>query len=111
MHVDSRLLWLGLLVQNNEQANHNKEELIFMFTRLILAAAVAFFLAPAVPVRAQEHEHPEHPKAKESKEHPAKGTAEKKRLRTPDILGGIKKKFAPKTKKAKEEKYKGNNAA
>ena len=105
MHVDSRLLWLGLLVQNNEQANHNKEELIFMFTRLILAAAVAFFLAPAVPVRAQEHEHPEHPKAKESKEHPAKGTAEQKRVSRADISTGIKKNIKAETKKASDGKF------
>jgi len=80
-----------------------KEELIFMFTRLILAAAVAFFLAPTLPVRAQEH--PEHPKAKESKEHPEKVKGEQKRVSTADISAGIKKNIEAETKKASDGKF------
>jgi hypothetical protein len=91
------------LLQNNEQANHKKEELIFMFTRLILAAAVTFFLAPTLPVGAQEH--PEHPKAKESTEHPDKGKGEQKRVSTADISAGIKKNIEAETKNASDGKF------
>ena len=73
-----------------------------MFTRLILAAAVAFFLAPTLPVGAQEH--PEHPKAKESKEHPEKVKGEQKRVSTADISAGIKKNIEAETKKASDGK-------
>jgi hypothetical protein len=70
-----------------------------MFTRFILAAGIAFFLAPALPVRAQEH--PEHPKAKESQEHPEKA----KRVSTADISAGIKQNIEAETKKASDGKF------
>ncbi len=73
-----------------------------MFTRIILAAAVAFFLAPALSVRAQEH--PEHPKKKESKEHPG-GEQQKKAVSTADISAGIKKNIEAETKKASDGKF------
>jgi hypothetical protein len=66
-----------------------------MFTRLILAAVVAFFLAPTLPVRAQEH--PEHPKAKEK--------GEQKRVSTADISAGIKENIEVETKKASDGKF------
>ena len=74
-----------------------------MFTRIILAAAVASFLTPALPVRAAEH--PEHPKKEESKEHPGKGKAEEKRVSTADISAGIKKNIETETKKASDGKF------
>jgi hypothetical protein len=66
-----------------------------MFTRLILAAAVAFFLAPTLPVKAQEH--PEHPEAKEK--------GEQKRVSTADISVGIKQNIESETKKASDGKF------
>src|ERR1700737_1955507 len=74
-----------------------------MFTRLILTAAVAFFLAPTLPVGAQEH--PEHPKAKESQEHPEKGKVEQKRVSTADISAGIRKNIEAETKKTSDGKF------
>src|SRR6266568_8711710 len=66
---------------------------IHMFTRLIIAAAIALFFSPVAWVRAQEHpEHPkktaEHPK-KAGTEHAKKGGAEKQ-VSTADISAGIK---------------------
>jgi len=55
---------------------------IHMTSRLIIAAAIALFFAPAAAVHAQEH--PEHP------EHPTKGKAAAKRVSTADISTGIK---------------------
>src|SRR5437588_7826977 len=66
-----------------------------MFTRFILAAAVAFFLAPALPVKAQEH--PEHPKAKEK--------GEQKHVSTADISAGIKENIEAETKKASDGRF------
>jgi hypothetical protein len=74
-----------------------------MFTRLILAAAVVLFLAPTLPVGAQEH--PEHPKAKESNEHPEKGKVEQKRVSRADISAGIKKNIEAETKKTSDGKF------
>lgn len=74
-----------------------------MFTRIVLAAAVALFLTPALPVRAAEH--PEHPKKAESKEHPEKGKEEQKRVSTADISAGIKKNIEAETKKAGDGKF------
>jgi len=80
-----------------------KEELISMFTRITLAAAVALFLTPVLPVRAAEH--PEHPKKAESKEHPEKGKGEQKRVSTADISAEIKKNIEAETKKASDGKF------
>ena len=66
-----------------------------MFTRFILAAAVAFFLAPTLLVKAQEH--PEHPKAKEK--------GEQKRVSTADISAGIKENIEAETKKASDGRF------
>ena len=85
------------------RAKYKKEELISMFTRITLAAAVALFLTPALPVRAAEH--PEHPKKAESKEHPEKGKGEEKRVSTADISAGIKKNIEAETKKASDGKF------
>jgi hypothetical protein len=68
-----------------------------MFTRLILAAAVAFFFTPALALRAQEH--PEHPKKAESKEHPDKGKTQEKSVSAADISVGIKKNIESESKK------------
>jgi hypothetical protein len=78
-----------------------------MITRLIIAAAIALFFAPVVPVRAQEH--PEHPKKttehpKKGAEHPTKG-AEAKQVSTADISAGIKKNIDTKTKKSPDGKF------
>jgi hypothetical protein len=66
-----------------------------MFTRFILAAVVAFFLAPTLPVGAQEH--PEHPKAKEE--------GAQKRVSATDISAGIKENIEVETKKASDGKF------
>lgn len=91
-----------------------------MFTRLILAAAVAFFLTPALPLGAQEHpkgehpkkegEHPkkegEHPKKEgEHPEHPEKAKGEKKEVSTADISAGIKKNIEAENKKSSDGKF------
>ena len=68
-----------------------------MFTRLIMAAAVALFLAPAPVLRAAEH--PEHP------EHPQKGKAEKKQVSTADISAGIKKNIETESKNSSDGKF------
>ena len=68
-----------------------------MFTRLVLAAVVAFFLTPALTLKAQEH--PEHPK-KVSKEHPA--DAKKTRA---DISAGIREDIASESAKANDKKF------
>src|SRR5438876_563245 len=68
-----------------------------MFTRLVLAAAVALFLTPALALKAQEH--PEHPK-KVSKEHPE----DAKRTKA-DISAGIKNNIASESKKASDGKF------
>src|SRR6266498_228326 len=78
-----------------------------MISRLIMAAAIALFLTPGLPVRAQEH--PEHPKKttehpKKGGEHPTKGGAEKQ-VSTADISAGIKKNIDAKSKKGSDGKF------
>jgi len=71
-----------------------------MFTRLIIAAAIALFFSPAASVRAQEH--PEHPK--KTAEHPKHG-AEAKQVSTADISAGIKQNIQAETKKGSDGKF------
>lgn len=77
-----------------------------MITRFIIAAAVALFFTPVMPMFAQEH--PEHPKKKEEAkkaehpEHPKKGGKE---VSTADISIGIKKHIESETKKSKDGKF------
>src|SRR4030095_6537990 len=71
-----------------------------MISRLIMAAAIALFFAPATPVRSQEH--PEHPK--KSAEQPKKGGAEKQ-VSTADISTGIKSNIDAKSKKSPDGKF------
>src|SRR6266536_5279943 len=78
-----------------------------MILRLIMATAIALFLTPALPVRAQEH--PEHPKKttehpKQGAEHPKKGGAEKQ-VSTADISTGIKKNIDAQSKKSSDSKF------
>ena len=76
-----------------------------MITRLIIAAAVALFFTPAMPVFAQEH--PEHPKKKEEGkkgEHPKK-VSETKEVSTAEISAGIKKHIERDTKKSSDGKF------
>jgi hypothetical protein len=78
-----------------------------MITRLIIAAAVALFFTPAMPVLAQEH--PEHPKKKEEAkkaehpEHPKKGGG--KEVTKAEISAGIKKHIASEGKKSGDQKF------
>jgi hypothetical protein len=75
-----------------------------MITRLIIAAAVALFFTPAMPILAQEH--PEHPKKKEDAkkdEHPEKGGG--KEVTTAEISAGIKKHIASESKKSNDQKF------
>src|SRR6266699_2629691 len=71
-----------------------------MISRLIVATAIALFLTPGPPVRAQEH--PEHPK--QGAEHPKKGAAEKQ-VSTVDISAGIKKNIDAKSKTSSDGKF------
>lgn len=71
-----------------------------MISKLIMAAAIALFFTPGLPVRAQEH--PEHPK--KSAEHPKQGEAEKQ-VSTADISVGIKKNIDAKSKKSSDGKF------
>jgi hypothetical protein len=71
-----------------------------MITRLLIAASVALFFTPALPVRAAEH--PEHPK--KTAEHPKKGGEEKK-VSTAEISAGIKKHIDSETKKSSDKKF------
>jgi hypothetical protein len=71
-----------------------------MISRLIIAAAIALFFAPATPVHSQEH--PEHPK--KSAEHPKKGSTEKQ-VSTADISAGIKKNIDAQSKKSSDGKF------
>jgi len=78
-----------------------------MISRLIVATAIALFLTPGPPVRAQEH--PEHPKKttehpKQGAEHPKKGAAEKQ-VSTVDISAGIKKNIDAKSKTSSDGKF------
>jgi hypothetical protein len=78
-----------------------------MITRLIIAAAVALFFTPAMPIFAQEH--PEHPKKKEDAktaeqpEHPKKGGG--KEVTKAEISAGIKKHIVSETKKSSDKKF------
>src|SRR5438874_13833046 len=71
-----------------------------MFTRLIIAVAIALFFSPVAWVRAQEH--PEHPK--KTAEHPKQG-AEVKQVSTADISAGIKQNIEAETKKGSDGKF------
>ena len=78
-----------------------------MFTRFIIAAAMALFFTPGTRVNAQEH--PEHPKKtaeqpKQGAEHPKKGGAEK-HVSTADISAGIKQNIQVETKNAPDGKF------
>lgn len=66
-----------------------------------MAAAVALWLTPALPVRAQEH--PEHPK--KGAEHPKKETGATKAVAMADISAGIKKHIDTESKKASDKKF------
>jgi hypothetical protein len=71
-----------------------------MFSRLIIATAIALFFTPATLVFSQEH--PEHPK--KTTEHPKQGGAGK-RVSTTDISAGIKKNIEAETKKSTDGKF------
>ena len=71
-----------------------------MISKLIIAAAIAFFFAPASLVFSQEH--PEHPK--KTAEHPKKG-AEAKQVSTADISTGIRKNIDTKSKESPDSKF------
>ncbi|SRR6266404_2811129 len=87
-----------------------------MFTRLILAAAIAFFLIPALSLRAQEH--PEHPRQQmqlpQTTRAPQSSTGTHD-VSKADISAGIKKHIASETKKSSDRKfhvkYKGKDLA
>lgn len=70
-----------------------------MFSRLIIAVAIALFFTPGVRIFAQEH--PEHPK--KNAEHP-KAAAEKQ-VSTADISAGIKKNIDTQSKKSPDGKF------
>jgi hypothetical protein len=70
-----------------------------MISRLIIAAAIALFFAPAATINAQEH--PEHPT--QGAEHPKK--AAEKRVSTADISAGIKSNIEAETKKNGDGKF------
>jgi len=82
-----------------------------MFTRLIIAAAVALFLTPGLALKAQEH--PEHPKKKEETkksehpEHPTKGG--EKEVSMAEISAGIKKNIDSERKKSIDKKFHANH--
>jgi hypothetical protein len=78
-----------------------------MFSRLIIAAAIALFFTLAVTIFAQEH--PEHPKKnaehpKQGSEHPKQG-AQAKQVSTADISTGIKTNIDAKSKKSPDGKF------
>jgi hypothetical protein len=78
-----------------------------MFSRLIIAAAIALFFTPSATIFAQEH--PEHPK--KTKEHPKQGAehpkqgGEAKQVSTTDISAGIKTNIDTKSKKSPDGKF------
>jgi hypothetical protein len=79
----------------------------YMFSRLVIATAVALFFTPAAATFAQEH--PEHPKKsaehpKQGAEHPKQG-AETKQVSTADISTGIKTNIDAKSKKNSDGKF------
>jgi hypothetical protein len=71
-----------------------------MFSRLIIAAAIALFFTPGATIFGQEH--PEHPK--KGAEHPKQG-AEAKQVSTADISAGIKQNIDAKSKKGPDGKF------
>ncbi len=71
-----------------------------MYSRLIIAAAIALFFNPAAAIFSQEH--PEHPK--KSAEHPKQG-AESKEVSTADISAGIKQNIDAKSKNSSDSKF------
>ena len=78
-----------------------------MFSKLIIAVAIALFFTPAATIFAQEH--PEHPKKsaehpKEGAEHPKKGGGEKQ-VSTADISAGIRNDIDAKGKKSPDGKF------
>jgi hypothetical protein len=78
-----------------------------MYSRLIIAAAIALFFIPVTAIFAQEH--PEHPKKttehpKQGTEHPKK-TSEEKQVSTADISAGIKQNIDAKSKKSSDSKF------
>jgi hypothetical protein len=96
----------GFDPQTSDQTLNIKPYL--MITRFIIAAAVALFFAPVMPVVAQEHpEHPkkaaETPKKSEHPEHPKKSGG--KEVTTAEISAGIKKHIATETKKSSDKKF------
>ncbi len=72
---------------------------IHMFSRLIIAAAIALFFTPPATIFAQEH--PEHPK--KGAEHPKQ--AAEKQVSTADISAGIKKNIDAQSKKSPDSKF------
>src|SRR5437764_9742871 len=71
-----------------------------MFSKLIIAVAIALFFTPAAIIFAQEH--PEHPT--KSAEHPKKGGGEKQ-ISTADISAGIKQNIDAESKKNNDGKF------
>lgn len=70
-----------------------------MLTKLMIAAAIALFLGPALPVSAQEH--PSNPATNEHPAQPAQGTHVSKT----DISAGIKKNITAEKKKSSDQKF------
>lgn len=70
-----------------------------MLTKLMIAAAIALFLGPALPVSAQEH--PSNPATNEHPAQPAQG----KHVSKTDISAGIKKNITAEKKKSSDEKF------
>lgn len=70
-----------------------------MFSKPIIAAAIALFFTPAAAIFAQEH--PEHPK--KSAEHPKQ--AAEKQVSTTDISAGITANIDAKSKKSPDGKF------
>jgi hypothetical protein len=78
-----------------------------MISRIIIAAAIALFFAPASLIFSQEH--PEHPK--KTTEHPKKGgehptkVSKPKQVSTADISAGIRKNIDAKSKGTPDSKF------
>lgn len=83
---------------HNYQQTKRKRR-IHMFSRLIIAAAIALFFTPTATIFAQEH--PEHPK--KSAEH-AKQAAQKQ-VSTADISAGIKQNIDAQSTKSPDRKF------
>jgi len=104
--ADRRLAFFTVVSEKNgdiqpiASRRSRKKRGIHMFSRLIIAVAIALFFTPAGLVLAQEH--PEHPK--KGAEHQKKGGAEK-HVSTTDISAGIKKNIDAETKKSSDRKF------